>query len=184
MALSTVGAVHSSSLTPDLRLPALLPEICSAARRAKASYLGARSRLCAAASANTTEPSVLTASAWVLSPDLDSVLLITHPRFGWSMPGGHVHEEEAPRDAAVRELAEETGLELTPIEDDPVAVSWACGREEMFCLSYAFLADPEDPLSPEPGIEARWFPRQSAPLTFFAADRARLEILVRSLREA
>jgi len=37
--------------------------------------------------------------------------LIRHPRFGRMMiPGGHVEPEESPAEAAVREVAEETGL--------------------------------------------------------------------------
>lgn len=37
--------------------------------------------------------------------------VITHPRLGWAMvPGGHVEAEETTAEAAVREVAEETGL--------------------------------------------------------------------------
>jgi len=40
--------------------------------------------------------------------------LIRHPRFGRMMiPGGHVEPEESPAEAAVREVAEETGLAVT-----------------------------------------------------------------------
>jgi 8-oxo-dGTP pyrophosphatase MutT (NUDIX family) len=37
--------------------------------------------------------------------------LIRHPRFGkWMLPGGHVEPDENPAEAALREVAEETGL--------------------------------------------------------------------------
>jgi 8-oxo-dGTP pyrophosphatase MutT (NUDIX family) len=40
--------------------------------------------------------------------------LIEHPRFRRMMiPGGHVEPEESPAEAAVREVAEETGLAVT-----------------------------------------------------------------------
>jgi 8-oxo-dGTP pyrophosphatase MutT (NUDIX family) len=40
--------------------------------------------------------------------------LIQHPRFRRMMiPGGHVEPEESPAEAAVREVAEETGLAVT-----------------------------------------------------------------------
>ena len=40
--------------------------------------------------------------------------LIRHPRFDRMMiPGGHVEPEESPAEAAVREVAEETGLAVT-----------------------------------------------------------------------
>ncbi len=37
--------------------------------------------------------------------------VITHPRLGWAMaPGGHVEADETAAEAALREVAEETGL--------------------------------------------------------------------------
>ncbi|MBO0456042.1 NUDIX domain-containing protein [Enterococcus hulanensis] len=34
---------------------------------------------------------------------------------GWTFPGGHVEKDEGSYDAAVREIAEETGLVLQPV---------------------------------------------------------------------
>jgi len=54
-----------------------------------------------------------TASVFVLDrqPDGWRLGLIEHPRFGLRMiPGGHVEASESPAEAAVREVAEETGL--------------------------------------------------------------------------
>jgi 8-oxo-dGTP diphosphatase len=52
-----------------------------------------------------------TASAVVLN-DADEVLLIHHNKIGlWLYPGGHVDPNETPAEAAIREVAEETGIQ-------------------------------------------------------------------------
>jgi 8-oxo-dGTP pyrophosphatase MutT (NUDIX family) len=57
-------------------------------------------------------PGHFTASAFVLSPDRGSVLLILHAKLGfWMQPGGHVEPSDASLEAAARrEVQEETGL--------------------------------------------------------------------------
>lgn len=67
----------------------------------------------------TFSPGHVTASAFVLSPDGDRVLLIRHRTLGrWLQPGGHVDPSDADIVAAARrEVEEETGLrdlELAP----------------------------------------------------------------------
>lgn len=55
-------------------------------------------------------PRHMTASAFVLN-GLRQVLLLRHRKLGvWLYPGGHVEQHETPDEAAVREVAEETGL--------------------------------------------------------------------------
>jgi len=44
--------------------------------------------------------------------DGDGFVMVRHRRRGWEMPGGHVEEDEDPRDAAIREFREETGMDL------------------------------------------------------------------------
>lgn len=61
------------------------------------------------------EPGHLTASAFVLSPERDAVLLIFHKKLGiWVQPGGHIEPGDVDLAAAARrEVAEEVGLELS-----------------------------------------------------------------------
>ena len=37
-------------------------------------------------------------------------VFVEHPTRGWEIPGGHLHEDETPEEALIRELKEETGL--------------------------------------------------------------------------
>jgi hypothetical protein len=59
-------------------------------------------------------PGHLTASAFVLSPERDAVLLILHKKLQlWLQPGGHIEADDVSLLAAARrEVAEEVGLEL------------------------------------------------------------------------
>jgi 8-oxo-dGTP pyrophosphatase MutT (NUDIX family) len=59
-------------------------------------------------------PGHLTASAFVLSPEGDAVLLILHKKLGiWVQPGGHIEPADVSLEAAARrEVAEEVGLPL------------------------------------------------------------------------
>jgi 8-oxo-dGTP pyrophosphatase MutT (NUDIX family) len=57
-------------------------------------------------------PGHFTASAFVLAPDADELLLILHGKLGlWLQPGGHVDADDPSLEAAARrEVREETGL--------------------------------------------------------------------------
>ena len=60
------------------------------------------------------EPGHLTASAFVVSPEADAVLLILHKKLQiWVQPGGHIETGDSSLEAAARrEVAEEVGVPL------------------------------------------------------------------------
>jgi 8-oxo-dGTP pyrophosphatase MutT (NUDIX family) len=67
------------------------------------------------------DPVHVTGSAIVAGPR--GVLLLRHRRLGiWLQPGGHLDAGETPWDAALREAAEETGLDVR-FASAPVAMS-------------------------------------------------------------
>ena len=94
----------------------------------------------------------VTASALVIDPDRAVVLLVDHLLSGWrQMPGGHVERDESADEAAVREVAEETGVHaalwirpggLTPV---PGAL-----RRRPVPLLICEFAAPADPAWDEP----------------------------------
>ncbi len=61
-------------------------------------------------------PGHVTASAWVVSPDRQRVLLLHHRKHDqWFQPGGHADGDADVLRVALRETAEETGLDPSHI---------------------------------------------------------------------
>ena len=62
--------------------------------------------------------------AWITSssennPSLTNgghVVFVKHPTRGWEIPGGHLEPGESPEQALIREVLEETGLDVSIIE--------------------------------------------------------------------
>lgn len=102
----------------------------------------------------------LTVAAWVFTRDWQHVLLVDHPRFGWSPPGGRLEAGEHPAAGAVRELGEETGVRATPLHGVPVAV---LNSVSMVCFAYAFTVRDRSVVRGEAGQAARWFPLADYP---------------------
>lgn len=59
-------------------------------------------------------------SVWVLSKGKPTkMLLVHHKKLGkWLQPGGHIEPTENPVETAVRELKEETGIDISFLLDE------------------------------------------------------------------
>lgn len=65
------------------------------------------------------------AAAGVLFFDVEGRILLVKPTYkeGWDIPGGYVNAGETPRQAAIREVKEELGLDVKL--GDPLVIDWA-----------------------------------------------------------
>lgn len=67
-------------------------------------------------------PVDFTAGAFIVRRDRGEaqVLLVDHKKFDrWLCPGGHIEEGEQPEEACLREVKEETGLEIELVGERP-----------------------------------------------------------------
>ncbi|MCS0605998.1 NUDIX hydrolase [Streptomyces sp. LP11] len=133
----------------------------------------------------TVETIRYTADVVVLTPD-GSVLLIERswpPHAGsWALPGGHVDPGESSRAAAVRELVEETGVEVAAedlrqvgVWDDPERDS----RGRYVTVAYAAVVSADTPVvAGDDAAAARWWPLDGLPeqMAFDHADILRAVI--------
>lgn len=111
-----------------------------------------------------------TASAFVV--DNASVLLVDHPGIGeWIQPGGHIETRETPDEAARREVAEETGINIEIVgqseakryseqtEDlpQPFRTNVHKIRDDHWHVDFAYLAVVTGRESEYEDITQRWF---------------------------
>ncbi len=83
----------------------------------------------------------------------------------WDLPGGHVHDAERPRDALVRELREELGVEVAVPVDPIASVLGADFRMDIWMI---------DTWSGEPSNVAM---REHDALAWFDVEQARVRKL-------
>jgi len=92
-----------------------------------------------------------------------------HGRVRYTLPGGMVERGESTLDALVREVWEETGLEVTEISHLAYAVHVEDRRRNDRAVSFAFLAQYKGLLNPrDPDgfiVEARFFPVEEVAAT-------------------
>lgn len=118
----------------------------------------------------------LAADIWVYDDTLTHVLLVEHPWRGWVPPGGRVEPGETPREAAARELREETGVVATPLEL-PAAATVRSYREDWAAtlgLSYVAVTALSTPLCAEDGQPAAWHRLDGTWTGWFPEDRDRM----------
>jgi len=114
----------------------------------------------------TADPTHVTGSAIVLGSD-GRILLHRHKRLGiWLQPGGHVDPEETCEQAALREVAEETGLEATLAGDAPLHVDVHEGPRGHVHLDVRWLVHVPAGATPAPAAG------ESQDVTWFGAAEA------------
>ena len=157
----------------DAALTPVLVAALADAQQAVVEYDGACAWLLSVAS-EFTDP--LAVEVWVLDPALTQVLLVEHQWRGWVPPGGAAKPGENPRDAAARELLEETGLRV-PLLERPAAVtvrSYHPNWPATLGLSYVAVVETFIPVVAEPAQQVSWTPLAQPWMSSFADDRARI----------
>lgn len=141
------------------------------------------------------EPGHFTASAFVVSPDLRSLLLILHGKLAlWLQPGGHIDPSDADVLAAARrEVAEETGIQDTQplaafprlldldIHPIPANPRKAEAAHEHFDVRVALHAQTWEFAAGSDALAARWVPL--ADVDAIATDES-VRRALRTLRSA
>ncbi len=105
----------------------------------------------------------------------DRVLLVNHYHapWVWTLPGGGIEKDESPEAAAIREVKEETGLDLLSMTKIGAFLNTRKGETHVF-YSTRF----EGVISPTVKfeiMECKWFPLDQLPEEFFEIDRAHVE---------
>jgi ADP-ribose pyrophosphatase YjhB (NUDIX family) len=81
----------------------------------------------------------------------------------WDLPGGFVHEQEAPLDALEREVREETGLLLQDVSLLGIWVEPDYQGRSVFSVTYSATAAPGEPAAADDVAELRWVPPDELP---------------------
>lgn len=83
----------------------------------------------------------------------DGELLMIRLRGRWDLPKGHVEMGEEAREAALREVCEETGIVADVVEDDPIGETWHAydtyGRWELKCTRWWWMRRVGGELKPQ-----------------------------------
>jgi ADP-ribose pyrophosphatase YjhB (NUDIX family) len=88
---------------------------------------------------------------------------VFHPKAPWSVPGGWLERHEAPRDCALRELREETGIEADSAELGPVVHFSRESPPSQLCLTYVASINRDPVCLSSEIIEWAWFDLDDLP---------------------
>jgi ADP-ribose pyrophosphatase YjhB (NUDIX family) len=112
------------------------------------------------------------------TPDQTMFLLIRDPYENWGLPKGHVERGETPEQAALREVAEETGIQSLELRGALGTIDWYFreGLDLIHKYCHFFLME-TDAAATEPQLdegisECLWLPLPEA-LRILTYDNAR-----------
>jgi 8-oxo-dGTP pyrophosphatase MutT (NUDIX family) len=117
-----------------------------------------------------------TASAWVVSPDRKKVLMAYHNIYdSWAWLGGHADGEHDLLKVAIKEVKEESGLDVKPVSEDIYSVEILCVDGHIkngqyvsshlhFNVTYLLEGDDKLPIrnKPDENKAVAWFDREEA----------------------
>lgn len=107
----------------------------------------------------------------------NKVFLVQHRNsHTWNLPGGGIKKNENPSKGALRELFEETKIQIE--SSDYLLGTYSSNQEGKRDTVYIFVKEIPEMLQPRPALElrdARWFSLDHLPETATRSTRSRIE---------
>jgi 8-oxo-dGTP pyrophosphatase MutT (NUDIX family) len=114
----------------------------------------------------------VTGSAWIVNREYSQTVLLFHKKLGkWVQPGGHCDGEADVLNVAMREAAEETGVQSTPslsgnifdIDVHEIPEYWNTPAHLHFDVRFLLIADDTQiPVCSDESKEVRWVSLEDA----------------------
>lgn len=101
----------------------------------------------------------------------------------WAFPGGFLHIDETAEEGALRELKEETGLEMTNIRQFHTFTAVSRDpRERVITIAYLALVRKSDVKAGDDAARAEWFPVDGLPTLAFDHKHI-MKVAMKTLRQ-